>query len=174
MAFIPSSIISAVSAGRNLSRGMIGRSDKRSIRYLLHVVRGSQSEPGLQCGHYCSGFRNERRKAVRPDGLLSRHTGGRVLFLHELRQQKRPRVCRESFGRNRFLLAAIRKQVRVEGTVERLSPRESDLYFQQRPFKSQITALLSRQSHPLPDPGEFLSQLREAEQAHDGKLVPRP
>jgi pyridoxamine 5'-phosphate oxidase len=66
------------------------------------------------------------------------------------------------------------RQVRIEGTVERLSVRESDAYFQGRPFESQITAILSRQSHPLQDPETFRKRLAELEQEYRGKRVPCP
>jgi pyridoxamine 5'-phosphate oxidase len=66
------------------------------------------------------------------------------------------------------------RQVRIEGAVERLSTRESDAYFQARPFESQITAIVSRQSRPLQNPEEFRAKLREYEQQFRGKRVPCP
>ena len=66
------------------------------------------------------------------------------------------------------------RQVRIEGAVERLSAGESDAYFQGRPFESQITAILSRQSRPLQDPETFRKRLAELEQEYRGKRVPCP
>jgi pyridoxamine 5'-phosphate oxidase len=73
-----------------------------------------------------------------------------------------------------FYWAHLGKQVRIEGEVARLSPAESDLYFRGRPFQSQITATLSRQSQPIPDDAAFLSELRQAEQALREQTVARP
>jgi len=64
----------------------------------------------------------------------------------------------------------IDKQVRSEGTVERLSTRESDLYFDSRPLESRVSAIVSRQSRPLNDIHEFFSQLKNAEEA--ARLLP--
>lgn len=41
------------------------------------------------------------------------------------------------------------KQVRVEGSVRRLSPEESDAYWATRPLRSRAAAVASRQSEPI-------------------------
>src|SRR5438477_2867369 len=48
------------------------------------------------------------------------------------------------------------RQVRVEGSVERVSPAESDAYFSTRPRGAQLAALASRQSEP-PESREALA-----------------
>lgn len=46
-----------------------------------------------------------------------------------------------------FLWLELERQVRVEGTVSKISPAESEAYFHIRPRESQLGALASRQSH---------------------------
>jgi pyridoxamine 5'-phosphate oxidase len=48
-----------------------------------------------------------------------------------------------------FYWHALGRQVRVEGTVERVTPDESDAIFLARPRDSRISALASRQSERL-------------------------
>lgn len=43
------------------------------------------------------------------------------------------------------------QQVRIEGTVIKVTPEESDLYFQSRPEDSRISAWASQQSSVIPD-----------------------
>lgn len=47
------------------------------------------------------------------------------------------------------------RQVRVEGTVERVTAEESDVYFASRPPGSRAGAAASRQSRPLADRAEL-------------------
>ena len=66
------------------------------------------------------------------------------------------------------------RQVRIEGTVTRTSPAESDVYFQTRPRDSQIGALVSPQSEVI-EGRDFLEQrTRELEETYRDGLVARP
>jgi pyridoxamine 5'-phosphate oxidase len=50
-----------------------------------------------------------------------------------------------------FLWAPFMRQIRVEGTVEKVSAEESDAYFRTRPFGHQLGAHVSPQSDVIPD-----------------------
>jgi pyridoxamine 5'-phosphate oxidase len=73
-----------------------------------------------------------------------------------------------------FHWPSLEEQIRVEGTVERLSAEESDAYFASRPRGSQIGAWVSDQSQVLPTREELEYRYREAEHRFEGKPVPRP
>ena len=66
------------------------------------------------------------------------------------------------------------KQVRIEGTVERLPPAESTAYWETRPRESRIAAWGSPQSEPIADRAELDRIVAEAESRFDGEEVPRP
>jgi len=57
------------------------------------------------------------------------------------------------------------RQVRVEGTVERVSPEESDAYFATRPAGARVGANASRQSEVLSDRGELERRVTELAEA---------
>ena len=66
------------------------------------------------------------------------------------------------------------RQVRVRGTVERLSPEESDEYFETRPPERRVGAWASPQSQPLADRAELDRRVAEVEERFAGGKIPRP
>jgi len=72
-----------------------------------------------------------------------------------------------------FYWAALDRQVRIEGTVERTSREESAAYFISRPLGSRLGAWASPQSRPIAGRGELARRLREAGERF-GEAVPLP
>lgn len=66
------------------------------------------------------------------------------------------------------------RQVRVEGTVQRVTREESDAYFQSRPRGSRIGAWASRQSSVLASRGELESKVRAVARQYADGPVPLP
>ncbi len=73
-----------------------------------------------------------------------------------------------------FWWEALERQVRIEGTVEKVSAVESDAYFASRPRESRLGAWASDQSRPIPDRSVLEQKLVEVEDAHPGDDIPRP
>src|SRR5256886_11707843 len=72
-----------------------------------------------------------------------------------------------------FYWAAVWRQVRIEGAVERVSPEESDQYFHSRPLGSKIGAWASEQSAAIEN-REQLEKRFEEFGLKFGDNVPRP
>ena len=68
----------------------------------------------------------------------------------------------------------LHRQVRVRGSVAKLSEEVSDEYFASRPRESQLGAWASPQSQPIAGREELLTRLTEAEQRFSGRDVERP
>ncbi|MBM4179188.1 MAG: pyridoxamine 5'-phosphate oxidase [Ignavibacteria bacterium] len=63
-----------------------------------------------------------------------------------------------------FFWPELERQIRIEGTVERVSPEQSTQYFHSRPFESQVGAVASPQSQVVPS-RDYLEQLFATTQA---------
>ncbi|HTU16609.1 MAG TPA: pyridoxamine 5'-phosphate oxidase [Gemmataceae bacterium] len=73
-----------------------------------------------------------------------------------------------------FFWPELQRQVRIEGTVERVTEAESDSYFRGRPLGSRLGAWASAQSEVIPSRDVLEDRVREvAERFPDGE-VPRP
>lgn len=73
-----------------------------------------------------------------------------------------------------FAWLDLHRQVRVRGTVARVSESESDEYFASRPRESQIGAWASPQSQPIADRAALEDRVAEFTRRFDGTAVPRP
>ena|SRR6516165_1249842 len=74
-----------------------------------------------------------------------------------------------------FYWALLQRQIRVEGTVEKLSAEESDAYFRTRPIGHQLGAIVSPQSQVIPDRQFLEDRLRMLmEKFGPSDDVPRP
>ena len=73
-----------------------------------------------------------------------------------------------------FHWKSLRRQVRIEGAVERASDAESDAYFATRGRDSRLGAWASDQSRPLDARETFEARFREMEARFAGGEVPRP
>ena len=72
-----------------------------------------------------------------------------------------------------FYWLPVKRQVRIEGTVEKVSAQESDDYFQSRPWGSQLGAWASDQSEVIAGREDLEKRFHEFELKFAGN-VPRP
>jgi pyridoxamine 5'-phosphate oxidase len=73
-----------------------------------------------------------------------------------------------------FYWRPLGRQVRVEGTVERVHEEESAAYFATRPRPSQLAAWASEQSSTLAGREELDRRYAELERHYEGREVPLP
>jgi pyridoxamine 5'-phosphate oxidase len=69
--------------------------------------------------------------------------------------------------------ASLERQVRIEGTVTRLPPTESDAYFATRPFGSRLSTWVSPQSRVVADRAVLDQRMAELRKQYREE-VPRP
>jgi pyridoxamine 5'-phosphate oxidase len=72
-----------------------------------------------------------------------------------------------------FYWMPVKRQVRIEGTVEKVSAEESEKYFHSRPFGSKLGAWASNQSEVIPSREELEKRFEEFSWKF-GDNIPRP
>jgi pyridoxamine 5'-phosphate oxidase len=73
-----------------------------------------------------------------------------------------------------FHWKSLRRQVRLEGAVERVPNAEADAYFASRARDSQLGAWASDQSRPLDNRSIFEARFEQMKRRFEGDDVPRP
>jgi pyridoxamine 5'-phosphate oxidase len=73
-----------------------------------------------------------------------------------------------------FYWNAFGRQVRVSGTITRVTSAESDAYFNNRPRESQLSAAVSRQSDVIPNRRVVEQQVEALRKQLGSNPVPRP
>ncbi len=73
-----------------------------------------------------------------------------------------------------FYWPTLAKQIRVEGTVTRVSDAEADAYFATRARQSQLGAWASRQSEPIQGRRELIIAYVTEKARRLGQRIPRP
>ena len=73
-----------------------------------------------------------------------------------------------------FFWKELQRQVRIEGTIEKVSESYSDMYFHSRPKGSQIGANASPQSQVIENRAILEDKVAELEKEFKDKEIPRP
>lgn len=73
-----------------------------------------------------------------------------------------------------FFWGELERQVRIEGTIEKLTKEASEKYFHSRPKLSQLGAVASPQSQEIESRDLLEQKMTELEAEYEGKDVPKP
>ncbi len=106
--------------------------------------------------------------------LLKGIEDGEFIFYTGYVSRKAGELAANPRGALLFYWDPLGRQVRVEGTVRRVSAEESDAYFATRPRGAQLAAAASQQSAVLSNRDELDARVAELDQRHAGGEVPRP
>lgn len=116
-----------------------------------------------------------------PDGLpsvrmvlLKGHGPDGFVFYTNYHSRKGGELAANGHVALLFHWKSLRRQIRIEGPVSRVTDAESDAYFATRSRDSQLGAWASDQSRPLPDRATFEARFAEMQARFDGGDVPRP
>lgn len=84
-------------------------------------------------------------------------------FFTNYESAKARQIAAHGFAAMTFFWPTLERQVRIEGRVMKVSPEESDAYYQVRPLGSRLGAWASPQSRVIADRGELEGLLKATE-----------
>jgi pyridoxamine 5'-phosphate oxidase len=106
--------------------------------------------------------------------LLKEFDAHGFVFYTNYSSRKGEQLAANPYAALVFFWPKLERQVRIEGRVRRVTPRESDAYFQVRPRLSRIGAWASHQSHIIASRQELERRDAEMIQRFGDGPVPRP
>jgi len=138
--------------------------------WLALAVKKEPNDPNAMCLSTVDSAGWPDSRMVLLKGL---EAGGFVFYTHLTSQKGRQlESCQKAALL--FHWKSLRRQIRIRGTVERVSDIEADAYFATRARQSQIGAWASQQSKPMAEPMELETAVaREAMRFGLGP-IPRP
>ncbi|MEO6850855.1 MAG: pyridoxamine 5'-phosphate oxidase [Mucilaginibacter sp.] len=96
------------------------------------------------------------------------------IFYTNYLSRKGKEIAKNPLGALTFFWGPMERQVRIEGTIEKISKEGSERYFHTRPRESQLGAVASPQSQEIADRGIIEKKLEEAEALYKDKEVLKP
>ncbi len=96
------------------------------------------------------------------------------VFYTNYNSRKGKELTSNPFASLVFYWNPLGRQVRIEGSIEKVSEIESEQYFQSRPRESQISAVVSSQSEAVASREYLEQEWKKAEEQFAGKAVQRP
>jgi pyridoxamine 5'-phosphate oxidase len=106
--------------------------------------------------------------------LLKSHDARGFVFYSNYASRKGEDLAANPYAALLWWWDRLERQVRVEGTVEKLTRAESEAYFHSRPRGAQLSALASPQSRVVPDRATLERRVAELTQRHAQAQVPLP
>ena len=106
--------------------------------------------------------------------LLKSFDENGFVFFTNYESRKGNELTANPFASLVFYWDKIDKQVRIEGSIEKTSRDESEIYFNSRPEGSRIGALASPQSKVIKDREYLEEKFKELSGKYEGKQIPLP
>jgi pyridoxamine 5'-phosphate oxidase len=95
-------------------------------------------------------------------------------FYTDIRSPKGRQLIQNPYAALVFYWPRKARQVRIDGSVERMTAREADDYWVTRPLASRLSGSVSRQSYPIGSREELVARVAELRRKLNGKQPPRP
>lgn len=100
--------------------------------------------------------------------------GGGFVFYTNAESRKGEEIRANMQASLLFHWKSLRRQIRIEGSLEEVSGKQADSYFHSRPRASQIGSAASDQSRALADRQHYLDRVTALEERYPEGDIPRP
>jgi pyridoxamine 5'-phosphate oxidase len=139
-------------------------------KWLSDAIKTSNHEPNAMALSTVSNNGQPRSRFVLLKGINKES----FEFFTNTTSSKAKEISKNRKASLLFYWPEIHRQIRIEGTIKKLSRRDTEKYFSTRPFGSKIAALISNQSSKLESRELLIKQYKLAETKYKNSSVPTP
>ena len=139
-------------------------------RWLDEAGRSEPNDPNAMCLATADGNGAPSARMV----LLKGHDRSGFVFYSNEGSRKGAEIAANPRAALLFHWKSLRRQVRIEGTLARVTAAEADAYYATRGRLSRLGAHASDQSRPLPTRALLMARLADAEARFPDDDIPRP
>jgi pyridoxamine 5'-phosphate oxidase len=138
-------------------------------KWFMQAVEAKVIEPNAMMLATCGSDGKPSARVL----LLRNFNEGGFVFYTNYHSRKGVQSQENGFAAMSFFWPELERQVRIEGSLVKQSPEESDAYFASRPRQSKIGAWVSPQSHVISSRKQLDDKFEQMEKEFDEE-VPRP
>ena len=91
------------------------------------------------------------------------------VFYSNFKSKKGKEIDSNNLVALNFWWRELKEQIRVEGSIKKLSSKESDDYFNSRPLQSRVAAILSRQSEEIESYDKLNDEIKKLTREFENK-----
>jgi len=106
--------------------------------------------------------------------LLKGYDASGFMFYTNYLSRKGKEITKNPLAAITFFWGELERQVRIEGTIEKLSKEQSERYFHTRPKQSQLGAVVSPQSQEIASRDILETKMSQLEAEYADKEIPKP
>lgn len=106
--------------------------------------------------------------------LLKEHGPDGFVFYTNAQSRKGEEIRANPRAALLFHWKSLRRQIRIEGSLEEVSPDQADAYFHSRNRVSQLGSAASDQSRPLHERSDYLQRVEQLAERYPEGDIPRP
>ncbi|MBX9765332.1 pyridoxine 5'-phosphate synthase [Patescibacteria group bacterium] len=187
--------VSEASIGHELTADALQYGFQETVRRYAATLTGKQKIEGRAFGKnpflQFKKWYAETNVETQPNAMVlataprSAHPSARIVFLRKsdakgftfftnYKSRKGAELAENPNAALLFHWNNAGRQVRITGSVGKVSRKESEEYFSTRPRESQLSAWASEQSSALKDTDELEKAMRTLRKKYDGKKIPLP
>ena len=138
-------------------------------QWLQEAIEQNVNEPNAFCLSTCINNQPSSRIVYIRDIVQEG-----IVFYTNYKSRKGDELDKNPNASINFFWPEFERQIRAEGTIQKVSNEISDAYFASRPRESQIGAWASSQSKVLSSRNELEQEMERFRKQFDGGDVPRP